>query len=86
MPKKHSDTVWELKWVDRFEKGEPLVSISSDGYVKEWSIKKGLEVTDIMTMKRVANPHQKHDQKEGLIFRMASGFSIDFPKDEPGIY
>lgn len=43
MQGKHTDTVWEVKWIDRADKGEPLVSISTDGYIKEWNIKKGLE-------------------------------------------
>ena len=28
---KHTDIVWEIRWVDRAEKGETLVSISGDG-------------------------------------------------------
>lgn len=45
---KHLDVVWQVKWVPRSssgasDKGETLVSISSDGRVVEWSMKKGLE-------------------------------------------
>ena len=56
---KHTDIIWELHWVDRGEKGETLVSISGDGKVIEWSMKKGLEFTELMQLKRQANPNQK---------------------------
>lgn len=51
---KHSDPVWKVKWLDRGqEQDEPLVSISSDGRVVQWSISKGLESSDLMNLKRV---------------------------------
>jgi hypothetical protein len=34
--------------VDRDSKGESLVSVSGDGRVIEWSMKKGLEFTELM--------------------------------------
>ena len=50
---KHTDIVWECKWIERpNDKNEMIVSISSDGKVKEWSLKKGLEVSDLMKMKK----------------------------------
>jgi hypothetical protein len=52
MPGKHHESVWELKWVERERvhgdeqsKGENLVSISTDGRVTQWIIRKGLEFT-----------------------------------------
>jgi len=36
--------------------GESLVTISSDGRVVEWSMKKGLEYQDLMNLKRQNNP------------------------------
>lgn len=49
---KHRETVWELKWVERERvhgdeqsRGETLVSISTDGRVTQWIIRKGLEFT-----------------------------------------
>lgn len=65
----HTDTVWEVKWMNKGDKGESLVSISTDGFVKEWNIRKGLEFTDLMPMKTVPNPHKKKKKKEGSIFR-----------------
>ena len=39
---KHKDAVWEVRWVDKKERGgmEGLVSISTDGRVTEWSMRK----------------------------------------------
>ena len=38
---KHSDPVWKVQWVDHsHEHGESLISISTDGRVSQWSIKK----------------------------------------------
>lgn len=54
---KHTDIIWELRWVERDTKGEALVSISGDGRVIEWSMKKGLEFTELMQLKRETNPN-----------------------------
>jgi hypothetical protein len=52
MNAKHRDPVWELKWVehdrvmgDEQSRGETLVTISTDGRIVQWSIRKGLELT-----------------------------------------
>lgn len=48
----------QLKWVYiDVEKGDNLVSISSDSKVKEWSTKRGLLSRDLMTLKRIINPN-----------------------------
>ncbi len=51
----HHDPVWDLKWVDRgAERGESLVSVSTDGRILMWDIKKGLEVrSELMRLRRV---------------------------------
>jgi len=89
---KHTDIVWELKWVERDGKGEALVSISGDGRVIEWSMKKGLEFTELMQLKRETNPNQKDafggvegDKKGGMTFINTGGLSIDFPVNENGM-
>ena len=52
----HMDAVWQVKWVNKGqERGESLVSISSDGRVTEWSMKKGLSFTNLMLFKRVSS-------------------------------
>ena len=93
---KHTDIVWEVKWIERSnDKNEMIVSISSDGKVKEWLLKKGLEVNDLMHMKKTTtfpdsslNPFSKYDNstKESMIFRDANGLSFDFPNNDTSIY
>ena len=69
----HKDSVWRVMWAQRKEKGEILVSVSTDGYVKEWSMKKGLMATDLMAMKRVNIPNKYGGtSKQGIISRSAS--------------
>ncbi|KAF6261369.1 hypothetical protein COO60DRAFT_1625359 [Scenedesmus sp. NREL 46B-D3] len=52
---KHSDPVWKVRWLDRGpEREEQLVSISTDGKVKAWTIAKGLEHTTLITLKRAS--------------------------------
>ena len=47
MDNKHNDIIWEVQWVQREGKEEKLVSISGDGRVIEWSLRKGLELTEL---------------------------------------
>lgn len=89
---KHTDIVWEIQWVEREGKGESLVSVSGDGRVIEWSMKKGLEFTELMQLKRETNPNQKDvfggvegDKKGGMTFINTGGLSIDFPLMENGM-
>jgi len=89
---KNTDVIWELKWIEKPSKGESLVSISGDGRVIEWSIKKGLEFNELMQLKRQANPTQKEtsvmpagidqEKKTGMTFINTGGLSIDFPRKE----
>lgn len=90
---KHTDIVWETKWVDRGPEKQPpelLVSVSSDGNVYQWSMKKGLEQTQLMQLKRVQNPllgsNSVYGHKEGIVFRKSSGFCVDFPRGDPSTY
>ena len=69
---KHTDIVWECKWVERpNDKNEIIITTSSDGKIKEWSLKKGLEVTDLLKMKKSTsfpmkqlNPFAKYLKKD----------------------
>jgi len=54
---KHTDIVWDIQWVQRENKGESLVSIAGDGKIIEWSLRKGLEYTELMQLKRETNPN-----------------------------
>ena len=83
---KHSDPVWKLQWVDMgADKGESLVSISTDGRITEWSIKKGLEFTDLMKLKR-ATRKGTGQKSEAFISRRSSGTCFDFSRRDPSIY
>lgn len=91
---KHTDIVWEIHWVQRENKGETLVSVSGDGRIIEWSMKKGLEFTELMQLKRETNSNQKDvyggaevEKKAGMTFINTGGLSIDFPGGkESGIH
>ena len=93
---KHTDVIWEVKWVEKPSKGECLVSVSGDGRVIEWSLKKGLEINELMQLKRQANPTQKEtnvmpagidqEKKTGMTFINTGGLSIDFPRKESANY
>lgn len=86
---KHLDAVWQVKWISKgSDRGENVVSISSDGRVTEWSMKKGLSFSDLMTLKRVANPLLGSDARGdgGVISRQASGHCIDFATNDPSVY
>lgn len=79
-PGKHMEPVWQVQWINKgIERGESLVSISTDGRVVEWSMKKGLEESTLMVLKRVGS-------SEGVISRQASGLCFDFPIDDASIY
>ena len=83
VPGKHIDTVWEVRWADTGSE-EDLLSISSDGKVYQWSVKKGLEFKTLLTLKKPSNPNMK-DGREGPVFREAVGFSVD-PADNSIYY
>ena len=90
---KHNDIVWEIQWVLRDNGEERLVSVSGDGRVIEWSLKKGLELTELYQLKRETNPNHKDvyagadvEKKTGAMsFINTGGLSIDFPDDNQGI-
>ena len=56
--------MWDLKWVERgAERGESLVSASTDGRVLMWDIKKGLEVrSELMRLRRVPVSYKTEKQ------------------------
>ncbi|GMF41800.1 unnamed protein product [Phytophthora fragariaefolia] len=95
---KHLDAVWQVRWVARGG-GESVVSISSDGRVVEWSLKKGLSYSDLMTLKRSPNPllggtgtaaagaNGVNSIGDGVISRQASGRCLAFAsRGDPSVY
>lgn len=86
---KHLDAIWEVNWVGKSnanDKGEGLVSISSDGKIIEWSIKKGLESQELKVLNRVINPAIREEQPETINFRYTTGFSLNFVPGDNIIY
>ena len=85
---RHTEIIWELQWVNRENKGEFLISISGDGRIIEWSMKKGLELNELKQLKRYTNPNQKdvyagaetEKKNSGMTFIETGGLSIDFPR------
>jgi WD40 repeat protein len=93
----HTGTIWEVKWVEKAKDrtaSENLISISADGHVMEWSIKKGLERTaDLMKLKRQPAPtgegasaYAKSGAKEALLSRQSGGMCFDMNWEEPLTY
>ncbi|KAK1942870.1 WD repeat-containing protein 78 [Phytophthora citrophthora] len=98
MSGKHLDAVWQVRWVARGG-GESVVSVSSDGRVVEWSLKKGLSYSDLMTLKRSPNPllggvgtaatgtNGAGGIGDGIISRQASGRCLAFAsRGDPSVY
>ncbi|KAJ1553369.1 WD repeat-containing protein 78, partial [Cladochytrium tenue] len=94
MAGKHRDPLWELRWVERSRgigdddhKAEAIVSVSTDGRVSQWTIKKGLQHNDIMLLKRVAKQQEGNGRQEGtFVARQSGGFSLDFHRKDPSLY
>uniref|UniRef100_A0A670IU46 Dynein axonemal intermediate chain 4 n=1 Tax=Podarcis muralis TaxID=64176 RepID=A0A670IU46_PODMU len=92
---KHLGPVWQLRWVEQDrgitgeDKGEILVSISADGRVTKWFVRKGLSCNDLMKLKRTASDKKKggaEKKSEALISRQAPGLSFDFHPKDTNIY
>lgn len=92
---KHLGPVWQLKWIEQDkgspgeDKGEILVSISADGRVTKWFVRKGLSCTDMMKLKRTAGEKKKggaEKRTEALISRQAPGMCFAFHPKDTNIY
>ncbi|XP_031569153.1 WD repeat-containing protein 78-like isoform X2 [Actinia tenebrosa] len=98
---KHTSPVWQLQWVDRDhgtgeEIDEILVSISADGRVTKWSIRKGFECADLIKLKRINVTKQTTKgggaggttgrKSDALISRFSAGFCFDFNPKDSNIY
>ena len=73
--------------------GEVLVTISSDGKVKEFNFKQGLQSTNLMTLKRIPRSQEENfrwkplnSKGEGIVSGEESGMCFDFALDNPHIY
>eukprot|EP00398_MALV-I-01_sp_L67-1_P000572 gene572-462_t len=91
--RKHTAHVWDKQWVDRGPEKVPrevLATVGAGGRVLMWSMKKGLEQSVLMQLKRLQNPYLGSNSvlghPEGIVFSKALGFSIDFPQHDPSTY
>lgn len=95
-PNKHTCPVWQVKWIEQDsslgeDKGEILVSICADGRITRWHIRKGLDCSDLMRLKRTGKDRLKKstgekEQKEAFISRQAPGMCFDFLPTDSNIY
>ena len=87
---KHLDAIWELNWVPKTknkDKGESLITISADGHLYEWKLKKTLEVNELKTITQSRNPLVKTGRNaNNMNFRHSIGFGFDFFKQDPNLY
>lgn len=76
----HVEPVWQIKWVSKgSDRLENVVSISTDGEVLLWDLKKGLSVQALMSLKRGG-------LGDGWISRQAAGLTFDFVPGDPSTY
>ncbi|XP_066521592.1 dynein axonemal intermediate chain 4 [Hoplias malabaricus] len=92
----HMGPVWQLKWVNQErgpsgeEKGETLISVAADGRISKWFLRKGLDCTDLMKLKRTRNDKsqlgEREKKSEALISRQAAGLCFAFHHNDSNIY
>uniref|UniRef100_A0A667H071 Dynein axonemal intermediate chain 4 n=3 Tax=Lynx TaxID=13124 RepID=A0A667H071_LYNCA len=96
-PQKHLGPVWQLQWIEQDrgttgdDKREILVSISADGRISKWVIRKGLDCHDLMRLKRTTSSSskkggEKEKKGEALISRQAPGMCFAFHPKDTNIY
>lgn len=95
---KHLSPVWNLKWTERDRASstgdegemEVLMSISSDGRITQWLIRKGFESSDYLKLKRVSvkdsNVKADKEKSEGLISRNTGGLCFDIWEMDKSMY
>ncbi|CAF0932053.1 unnamed protein product [Adineta steineri] len=101
VPGKHTAPVWQLCWLG-VEKsrdddtGEVLMSVSTDGRVTQWLLRKGFESNDYIRLKRILSKQtiqrrdggkeQKISKSENLLYRSSGGLCFDICPDDKMIY
>uniref|UniRef100_A0A673UTI1 Dynein axonemal intermediate chain 4 n=1 Tax=Suricata suricatta TaxID=37032 RepID=A0A673UTI1_SURSU len=96
-PQKHLGPVWQLQWIEQErlatgdDKREILVSISADGRISKWVIRKGLDCHDLMRLKQTTSSSSKKGGEKGkkgeaLIARQAPGLCFAFHPKDTNIY
>nr|KAG5695976.1 hypothetical protein BaRGS_023355 [Batillaria attramentaria] len=91
---KHLCPVWQIQWIEKErgtgeERTEVLISISTDGRVTQWSIRKGFESYDIMRLKKLPTRmagKAREKKGEAFISRHAGGLCFDFHSRDTNVY
>lgn len=88
---KHLESIMEVDWIckgqGRDDYSESLVSISTDGKLLEWSMRKTLDVSELKQIVHTTNPQLKDpNELHSQNFRYSGGFSFDFHRKDPNIY
>lgn len=91
---KHLCPVWQIQWIEKErgsgeERAEVLISISTDGRVTQWSIRKGFESYDIMRLKKLPTRmagKAREKKGEAFISRHAGGLCFDFHSRDSNVY
>lgn len=78
---KHSAPVWQINWVMKEHslgesKSESLISISVDGHILQWSIRKGFESSQLMNLKRMTNTKQQSFKKKSKAMSVIPGMHL----------
>ena len=82
---------------DEHSKAETLATVSSDGRVSQWTVRKGLEYADLMNLKRVVRRSEdskgdsntaasKSSKSSSFISRSSGGLCFDFHPKDASIY
>ena len=85
----HTDPIWRVKWTMQQNRSEQIVTVSSDGRIASWSMKKGLEVNELMKLKRVRNESivgAGDASSDAFITYLVGGLSVDFCCTDNSVY
>ncbi|XP_006862560.1 PREDICTED: WD repeat-containing protein 78 [Chrysochloris asiatica] len=94
---KHLGPIWQIQWIEQDrgttgdDKREILVSISADGRISKWVIRKGLDCHDLMRLRRTTTSSnkkggEKEKKGEAFISRQAPGLCFAFHPKDSNIY
>lgn len=91
---KHMGPVWQIQWIEKErgsgeERSEVLITISTDGRVTQWGIRKGFECYDIMKLKKMPTRmagRAREKKGEAFISRHSGGLCFDFRDRDSNVY
>lgn len=99
---KHNGPVWEIQWIesdtdnDEMSHNETAVlnSVSTDGRVIRWTLKKVIESQDLIVLKSVPKPQNSgksaaetsSSQSDSVVARQTGGLCLDFSSAERTTY